>query len=314
MANVRAVYVELGHAVTEGQRLIVLDARDFEARRNQAEAAAREAATAAAEADSAVAAARANLELAETTYGRMQTLFERKSISNQEFDEASARLRSAKANLEMAAARRKLVDAKIEQAFEEAAAARIQSGHTVLTAPFAGVVAAKNIEPGGLAVPGAPLLTIERRDGFRFHAQAAEGLAANVRRGAAIPVTIDSLGRSMTGKVAEISPAVDAAGHSFLVKIDLPPAEGLRSGLFGRASFRSGTRRAVVVPENAIVERGQMRWVFVAENGEARGRIVTTGSAREGMVEALSGVSAGERVVSPAPRDLADGTPIEVAP
>jgi multidrug efflux pump subunit AcrA (membrane-fusion protein) len=98
------------------------------------------------------------------------------------------------------------------------------------------------------------------------------------------------------------------------VKIDLPAAPGLRSGLFGRAVFDTGVRRVLAVPLNAVVERGQLASVFVVEQGAARMRLVTLGARRDGQVEILSGLNGGESVVAPVPPGLRDGARVEVRP
>jgi multidrug efflux pump subunit AcrA (membrane-fusion protein) len=107
---VRDVRAQVGDRVVEGQSLIILDARDLDAGLRQAEAAREEARAALPEMENAVAAARANLELAQVTFTRMQDLFGRKSISNQEYDEASARLKAAQANHQMVLAKRAQLD------------------------------------------------------------------------------------------------------------------------------------------------------------------------------------------------------------
>ncbi len=124
---------------------------------------------------------------------------------------------------------------------------------------------------------------------------------------------IDGIAAVVSGHVSEIVPAVDAGSRTFTAKIDLPAEPGLRSGLFGRATFHFGDRRTIAAPVTAISDRGQMKWMFVVENGVARARIVTLGEKQSGLVEILSGVSAGEHVVAPAPAGLLDGTPVEGA-
>src|SRR6185369_8479426 len=94
LGYVREVKVQAGDRVREGQLLITLDARDLDVNSRRAEAALDEVRSSTPEADSAAAGAKANLDLAQTTFIRMQDLWNKKSISNQEFDEASARLKS----------------------------------------------------------------------------------------------------------------------------------------------------------------------------------------------------------------------------
>ena len=84
--------------------------------------------------------------------------------------------------------------------------------------------------------------------------------------------------------------------------------------MFGRAVFQLGSRSPLTIPLNAVAERGQLQSVFVADNGTARVRLITLGEKTASEAEVLSGLNAGERVIVPVPRDLADGDRIEVKP
>lgn len=312
MGYVREVRVRVGDRVRQGQLLVELDARDLDASLRQAQAALDEARSAVPEADSAVNAAKASLELAQVTFRRMEDLFQKRSISNQEYDEARAKLRQAEAQLEMAQARRQQLDARIRQAEQAVQAAEVMRGYARITAPFDGLVVEKNVEPGNLAAPGAPLLVLEQEGAYRFEAAVEESRLGTVRVGQAVRVRLDALGRELSGRVTEIVPAVDPAARSFTAKIDLPAAEGLRSGLFGRALFDQGSRRAIVVPATALSERGQLASVFVIEGGAARTRLVSPGARRDGQVEILAGLNPGETIVAAIPPGLRDGARVEV--
>jgi RND family efflux transporter MFP subunit len=309
---VQQVSFQVGERVREGQELITLDARDLEATLRRAEAGLAEVQSAVPEADSAAAAAKANLDLAQATFKRIEDLAAKKSISTQEFDESTARLKSAQANYEMSRARRKQLDSKVAQANEEVRAATIIRNYARIAAPFAGVVTARSVEPGNLASPGVPLLTIEREGAYRLEASVEESRIGSVRAGQTVQVALEALDKTLSARVSEIVPAVDAASRAYTVKIDLPAMAQLRSGMFGRALFPMKGRRVTAVPETALQERGQLVSVFVAEDGSARTRLVTTGQRSRGFVEVLSGLSAGEKVIQPTPAGLADGTRIEV--
>jgi hypothetical protein len=95
------------------------------------------------------------------------------------------------------------------------------------------------------------------------------------------------------------------------VKIDLPSLPELRSGLFGRALFDTGARKALTVPSASVMERGQLQSVYIAENNIAHTRLVTIGTRMNDEVEVLSGLNQGDRVIVPIPPGLADGAPIE---
>jgi len=73
-----------------------------------------------------------------------------------------------------------------------------------------------------------------------------------------------------------------------------------------------GSRNVLAVPADAIRTRGQLQWVFVADQGTARLRMVTTGAERDGRREILSGLAAGESIIYPVTADLSDGAKVEV--
>jgi len=314
MGYVREVKVQTGDRVQAGQLLVTLDARDLEVNSRRAEAALDEVRSSVPEADSAVAGAKANLDLAQTTFIRMQDLWNKKSISNQEFDEASAKLKAAQAAHEMARARRTQLDAQAARVQQEVRATEVTRSYAEITAPFAGIVTAKSADPGTLALPGAPLLTIEREGAYRLEASVEESRLAAIRVGQPVLVTLDGIDRALNARVAEIVPAVDAASRSYTVKIELPNVPALRSGAFGRASFSLGSRLTLTIPAGAVTERGQLQSILVAENGVAHTRLITAGQTNKDQVEVLSGLTAGESVIFPVPRDLSDGARVESRP
>jgi hypothetical protein len=159
-------------------------------------------------------------------------------------------------------------------------------------------------------MPGASLFTVESSGDFRLEVNVEESHLRDIRVGQAAKVTIDD--RSIPGRVCEIVPSVDGASRTGVVKFDLPPMAGLRSGIFGRASFAEGERAALTIPETAVVEHGSLQSVFVAENGIGRLRLVTLGTSVGGRIEVLSGLGSGEIVVAPVPPGISDGAQLEV--
>jgi len=314
MGRISEIRVQPGDTVKAGQVVAVLDARDLETASRQAEAAREEAQNALPEVDSAVAASQAQLELAEATFHRMKMLFDEKSITPQEFDEAQARLKTAHASHAMSQAKRRQLEARIRQADESVAQAGLQASFAQVTAPFAGTVIERKAEPGMLASPGTPIVALEQSGAYRLEAAVDETRLGRIRVGTPVRVGFDAFDKQTSGRVGEIVPALDAGSHSFTVKIDLPGQPGLRSGLFGRAFFEFGIRRKLVVPVGALVNDGQVARVFIADGGVARGRMVTTGVRVGDQVEILSGLSAGEQVIVRPPQGLSDGARIEVRP
>ena len=311
MGYVQQVSVQVGDRVRQGQALITLDARDLDVNLRRAEAGGAEVQSAIPELENATAAAKANLDLAQTTYNRMKELAGKKSISNQEMDEASARLKAAEANYEMMRSRRAQITSKAAVVEQEVRAAGIMRDYAKLAAPFNGVVITRTVEPGNLATPGAPLLTIEQDGLYRLEASVDESKLASVRVGQAVEAVIEA-DRKLKARVSEIVPSVDAASRTYIVKLDLPATPNLRTGMFGRAIFPLGVQKVVAVPLAALTERGQLQSVFVVEDGVAHTRLVTTGRRTGNAVEVLSGLTAGEKVALPVPVGLQDGARVEV--
>jgi len=314
MGYVRAVKVQTGDHVQAGQLLVTLDTRDLDVNTRRAEAALDEVRSSIPDADSAIAGAKSNLDLAQITFSRMQDLFNQKSISNQEFDEAAAKLKSAQSAYDMAKAKRAQLDAQAVRVQQDVRATEVTRVYAEIAAPFAGLITAKSVEPGTLAVPGTPLLTIERDGSYRLEASVEESRLHTIRVGQSVSVTLDGVDRTISARVSEIVPGVDAASRSATVKLDLPVIASLRTGMFGRAIFQQGSRSALVIPATAVTERGQLQSVFVADSGIARARLITTGQRNQDQVEVLSGITAGENIIVPVPNGLWDGARVEVRP
>jgi RND family efflux transporter MFP subunit len=314
MAYVREVRVQQGDSVRAGQLLLTLDPKELDSAQRQAEEAQREARSMEAEVTAAIAAARAQFDLAQTTFRRMNDLFQKRSISNQEFDEAQAKVRLAEANFEMAQAKRKQLESRIAQAAEAVKSASIMRDYTQVTAPFAGVISEKRVEPGNLATPGTPLLMIEQAGSFRLEVPVDESLLTTLKRGQRIEVQLEALDRSVMAPIAEIVPVVDASTRSITVKLDLPSLANARSGMSGRARFGDGVTKILVIPVSAVRPEGSLQTLFVAGDGIARSRMVTLGNRHGDQIEILTGLSEGERVITPLPSTLHDGDRVEVRP
>ncbi len=302
MGNIVEVRVHEGDRVQHGQVLALIDDSQPRAGLDRATAA-----------DNAsrqqLAAADSDLALAESTLKRYQSLFEKKSVSPQEFDEVRARQQAALARREMGRADQAQAQAALAQA-------RTAFEYTRIRAPFDGVVTEKKVDPGTLASPGMPILTVEDVRRYRLEASINESDVADVRIGQVVPVLIDVLGdQQVKGKVAQIVPAADPGSRSFLIKIELPADRQLRSGLFGRAQFSHGQRQSLLVPRTAIVERGQLQGVFVVnQNGLAALRYVTLGKPAGSDVEVLAGLQGGEHLVAKPGNLELDGKQVEAQP
>ena len=286
MGNIVEIRVHEGDRVQQGQVLAVIDD-------SQPRAAVERETGALTAAQEQLIAANSDLSLAESTLKRYQSLYEKKSVSPQEFDEVRARKQAALARRDMAQAGEGQADAALSQA-------RTALGYTRIRAPFDGVITAKKADPGTLASAGMPIFTLEDVRRYRLEAAVNESDLRYVRKGKEVPVVVDALGdTSLKGSVVEIVPAADAATRTFLVKIELPADSQLRSGLFGRAEFSRGDRQALLIPASAIVDRGQLHGVFVLDqNHVASLRYVTLGGVSGSVIEVLAGLQEGEHLVA----------------
>jgi RND family efflux transporter MFP subunit len=293
MGNIVEIRAHEGDRVQSGQVLAILDDAQYRSATDQATAALTAAEKEASAVDS-------DLALAGATLKRYQQLYEKKSLSPQEFDEIKARYQSAEARRDMARARQASVNAALTQS-------RTSLGYTRIRAPFAGVVTEKKVDAGMLASPGMPIFTIEDTRSYRLEVTVDESELRLVRTGKVSPVTIDALGNvQLSGKVVQIVPAADPASRSFLVKVELPADARLRSGLFGRARFPRGERSALLIPRASLVERGQLQGVYVLDANQLAGlRYVTLGKNVGEQIEVLSGLQDGEKLVAaPGDREL----------
>ncbi|HVA71653.1 MAG TPA: efflux RND transporter periplasmic adaptor subunit [Candidatus Limnocylindrales bacterium] len=313
MGTVLEVTVHEGDRVRRGQLLVQLDDQESLARRNAARAGLEQARAAQEAAAQAVAAAQSQAEVAQKTYGRFVFLRKQKSVSPQEFDEVQAKQSGAQAALAEARANQQQASAAYAQAQQELRASDTVAGYARILAPFDGVVLHRYVDPGSMAAPGAPLLVVEDPSQYRLQADVDAEAASNVHRGTLVPVELDALpGKTFPGKVADLEPGANPMSHTVQVKIDLPRDPALRSGLFGRALFQNGKREAIVVPNSALLERGQLREVYAVDaKGIAHLRLVTLGAQAGQLREVLSGLGVGERIVTdPAGHEL-DGKRVE---
>lgn len=331
MGNVVKLYVREGDRVRAGQTLIELENREAGTQIAKAQAGVRESTDALDEVDrniraaeSAQQSANANEKLASTTFNRYRTLFERKSVSPQEFDEVRTKLDIAKAESERAdrllqamKAKRAQMLARIDQAKADVSGARIYAGYSRLVSPINGIVVSKQADVGTMATPGAPLITIENDSSYQLEVAVEESQLSNIHLHDQARVEIEAIGeKDLTCSVVEIVPAADPNSRSYNIKLALPNTAGaqLRSGLYGKASFISGQRQALAISQKAIMQRGQLTSVFVVDqSGVARLRLIKTGKSFGENIEVLSGLTDGDEIVVGGLSAVQDGSRVRDA-
>lgn len=234
--------------------------------------------------------AKASLDQAERDWKRVSDLFEQSGVSRSEYDAAQSRLLIAKGAV---------------------AEATAMNSYVEIAAPFDGVVTRKWADVGDLAAPGKPIIEIEDPSALQLEADVPEMVASQIQRGATLVVRVDSVSGDLSGVITEIAPTADPLSRTFRVKLDLPQAPGLMSGQFARLVVPLGENRSLRVPASAVLQRGQLEIVFVAEQQRARLHLVKTGKRVGNEVEILSGLDEGDSVVTDHVALLTDGQPVE---
>ena len=271
MGVVRAVNVQEGDMVKQGDLLVTIDQRQVKARLEQA---------------------LANAENAAKEYRRYQQLLKEQSASQQEFDRAEARYREAQAAVDAARVSQK--DAKVQ-------------------APYDGRVVAKMINPGDLASPGTPFVTIEQEGLFCTDLLLPERYIQALKMGLGVRVVVPAMNdEEFAGEVGRIVPSADARSRSFQIKVRMPEGPDFKSGMFARVFIPVGGTGRLLIPRSAIVNQGQLEGVFVVDDAQiARFRLVRTGKSFDDQVEILSGLGDGQRYVESVPPTLQDGAKVE---
>lgn len=286
---IHELLVREGDRVRRGQIIARLDGADVEGSIRQSRA--------------GVGAASSALADAQIDFERFQRLYERASISENEW---------RKVRLKRDAARESLNQAQAAQD-----TANAQRAYVDIRSPDDGVVVARLKQAGDLAAPGAPMLTLEVGRALLFETSVSEAHVAAIAVGSRARVKIDALTQVFEGTVSRVVPSGDPVTRSYLVKVALPETAGLMPGMFGRASFAVGDSPSLLVPAQALVERGGLRGVFlVDEAGLARFRWLRTGREWPDRIEVTAGLAAGERIVAAVDPGLREGDRIagEVRP
>jgi RND family efflux transporter MFP subunit len=273
-ARILGYVVELkadaGDEVQKGQILLRIDTKEMAERLDQAKA--------------NLESAKADLTKARNDYGRFKALFENQSVAKKDYDDALAKYEVAQA-----------AEQRSEAALEEA---RTAMSYGVVTSPFDGVVAERNVNLGDLATPGRTLMSIYNPETLELVAAVGEQYAAFVETGGLVRLEVPSIDLKQNSTVREVVPQRDEKSRTITIKAPLSPTKGLKPGLYGRLSFNTRASEAIVIPAAAVHVVGQLETVKVLEDGTIMVRHVKTGrNLDEGKVEIISGLTAGERVV-----------------
>ena len=266
--RVAAIYYDVNDKVEAGALIVSIRSTEQAAGLTQAQAALKEATAREAE--------------AQTRYERISDMYQRRVVAKATYDEASAARDAAVARL--IAAR-----AGLEAAREGVA-------YTEIRAPYSGVVTQKHVQVGEAVAPGTPLMTGASLDELRVVAEIPQSVIEQVRSVRKAAVYVD--GRRIEATGITLFPAAQPETNTFRARIELPKGvQGLAPGMFVKVGMLVGEAERMLVPRSAVVQRSEMRGVYVvAADGRVSLRQVRLGHVRGDQIEILAGVASGERI------------------
>lgn len=284
MGRITQLDLEEGDFVQKGDVLVRIKDDNLQAQKSQVE--------------SGLMEAKAALQNVEINYNRLKALYEQKSATKKELDDIST-------EYEMAKAKVKTLESKLREIED-------MLDYTLLTAPFDGYVVSKMASEGDMAGPGQPIIAFEQKNMMKLKVTVPESEISLFTFNDTVSVDVKAAGyHNAKGVVANINQSGNRGSRQFAVEIMLPKLaedSGVKSGMFAEVSLSTEKDRAIVVPQSAIVDRGQLTGLYTLnDDSEVVLRWVRLGDTSGENVEVLSGLSEGETFVASVDQRLREG-------
>jgi multidrug efflux pump subunit AcrA (membrane-fusion protein) len=340
-APVQKFFVNRGDHVKAGQLLAVLENRDLVAAENaaksqvdQAEANLRSTESAAVpeaitKAQTDVASDQEQMDAARRVLESRQKLFQDGALARKSVDDAAVAYAQAKAQYETAREHLrafesvgkqeqiKTAQAQLAAAQAQYRSAAAQVSYSEIASPIAGVIADRPLYAGEMAAPGSPLLTVMDTSRVVARANIPQALTANIRIGNAAVIRLADGRTEVAARVTVVSPATDPASTTLQVWAEATnPGERLKPGTGVRLSIVTGTiPHAVVIPAAAILagEEGGAAVLVVGADSAVHRKPIETGARDGDKVQVVSGVAAGDQVVTAGGVGLDDNSKVRIA-
>ncbi|MBF1312207.1 MAG: efflux RND transporter periplasmic adaptor subunit [Porphyromonadaceae bacterium] len=242
----------------------------------------------------ATQASQAQIQLADakTNFARMDELYKVGGVSKAQWEQAKSAVDQAKL------------------AYGNAAE------NTVLRSPISGFVTAKNYDNGDMTSPQLPVVVIQQIAPVKAVIGVSEQYYSYLKKGAAATLSVDALGEeTFSGIVTNIFPTLDPVTHTVSTEIEIANKDlKLRPGMYARVHLDFGTKEALTVPDKAIVRQAGSgaRYVYVFSGGKAVYRAVELGQQQGDLYEVVSGLNAGDQVITSAPSNLKNGLSVKL--
>jgi HlyD family secretion protein len=207
-----------------------------------------------------------------------------------------------------------IAKAGIEQAESALAMANLQLDETTIKAPFDGVIAELYITEGSTVGPQTPI-ALQVSEAVEVTIEVEESRIGQVEKGQSASLQVSAYpGQEFPAVVTSVAPVADQETRTFTVKVTPTDEEGrLRSGMYATALLLIDEMQdTLLVPNDAVVTIDGQTMVYVIDGNQVEQRPVTTGLSNNGQIEIVSGLEAGETVVTAGQANLIDGANVEV--
>ena len=311
-AKCTAVYAEAGDEVKAGDVLCTLDLGSTLSSYNAAGISYRSSVQSY---NDQAAVFEKQVALMEKNVRDLKELFEIGAASQMEIDQAELQLQTT-------IAQRNPTLSQLEAGMQSALS-NVEQLDTVLenvdargnvVAPAGGTLVTMNATEGGFTSSTMPLAVIDGADQMKAVVQVSEALVPKLSAGDTADVSVSAVNQSFEATIRSVERAANLQTRLYTVTLTLPSdTDGLLAGMFADVTFHTDVSEdAIVVPTEAVLTRGETRYVFVVEDGAAKYIEVTTGLTGNGVTEVLSGLEAGQMLVTVGQAYLSDGDPVRI--
>lgn len=310
--RLQSVDVQLGDQVRRGALIAKVEDREIQEQVRQAEAAYRVG-------EATIRQREADLKLAETNLQRNKSLLDRQLLPKQSYDDTDARYQAAVAQLDLAKAQFEQSKARLEEL-------KINLANTTITSPVDGFVAKRFLDPGATVSPNVPVASLVDIRTVRMVANLVEKDMKRVSVGTHADIDVDAFpGETFNGRVSRVAPVFDPSTRTAEMEIEVPnPGFRLKPGMYARVQLTVASKSdAVSVPSNAIVRLDGKAGVFTVQgraggatgNGQ-RPSVSDAKPAAETKSVGSSGANDGDKTMTakfvPVETGIRDGDVVEV--
>jgi membrane fusion protein (multidrug efflux system) len=241
-----------------------------------------------------LAQAEANLRKLENDFHRHEELFNKKLVSAEVYQRAKFEYESQKAAFDMV---------------------KLEYDYSAIRAPIGGVVAERMVKVGNMVLPNTATFRITDFDPLLAVLHVPEREMGKLRAGQPAGITVDAIsGAEFSGRIARISPVVDPTTGTIKVTVEVrDPSRQLKAGMFGRVNIVYDVHaNALLAPKGAVLAEDAESAVFVVQDSVAYRKVVKTGYVNGAHIEILSGLQAGDKIVTTGQGSLKDSSRVEV--